>query len=109
MACGNTNFSFRTHCNMRKCGEPRPDAPPLPPRAPLSSQGMGGPKSMGPPGNKGGAGDAPEGSWECAACRNVNYPFRTHCNRRNCGVKRGETAAPNGGGDATHGEGNGSS
>eukprot|EP00959_Pyramimonas_sp_CCMP1952_P175465 3666997-Pyramimonas_sp.AAC.1 len=30
---------------------------------------------------------APDGSWSCK-CGNVNYPFRTKCNRRNCGLDR---------------------
>ena len=31
---------------------------------------------------------SPDGSWTCKACGNVNYPFRTTCNRRNCGVEK---------------------
>lgn len=27
----------------------------------------------------------PEGSWKCEKCNNINYPFRTKCNRQNCG------------------------
>lgn len=81
--CGNTNFAFRTTCNMRKCGATKPtennrfnNGPP--PRAP--------PVTQGPP---------PDGSWTCEACGNVNYPFRVKCNRRNCGAdKPTESKAP---------------
>ncbi|MCL7033648.1 hypothetical protein MKW94_007205 [Papaver nudicaule] len=57
--CENVNFAFRTTCNMKKCGAPRP--------------------SSGP------ASGVPEGSWTCSKCENVNYPFRTVCNRKGCG------------------------
>lgn len=30
----------------------------------------------------------PEGSWKCEKCNNINYPFRTKCNRQNCGAER---------------------
>lgn len=37
----------------------------------------------------------PEGSWKCEKCNNINYPFRTKCNRQNCGVdKPAETKKP---------------
>ncbi|KAI8022104.1 RanBP2-type zinc finger protein [Camellia lanceoleosa] len=28
----------------------------------------------------------PYGSWKCEKCNNINYPFRTKCNRQNCGA-----------------------
>ncbi|BBM97153.1 hypothetical protein MPTK1_1g03400 [Marchantia polymorpha subsp. ruderalis] len=74
--CGNTNFAFRTTCNMRKCGAPKPSEP-------ANRYGSGpaarAPATQGPP---------PDGSWTCEACGNVNYPFRTKCNRRNCGADK---------------------
>jgi len=80
--CGNTNFAFRTTCNMRKCGATKPNennrfnnAPH--PRAP--------PATQGPP---------PDGSWTCEACGNVNYPFRAKCNRRNCGADKPTDTKP---------------
>lgn len=30
----------------------------------------------------------PAGSWVCPSCQNVNYPSRTHCNRRHCNLPR---------------------
>lgn len=69
--CGNTNFAFRTTCNMRKCNTPKPAAP--------ASRGQG--KSTS------GAG-MPDGSWTCDQCGNVNYSFRTKCNRRSCGAEK---------------------
>ncbi|GJP29643.1 hypothetical protein CLOM_g19278 [Closterium sp. NIES-68] len=91
--CGNTNFAFRTHCNMRKCNEPKPAAAPLPPPLylhPVAPTPL--PPRVQPA--------APEGSWACSECGNVNYPFRSHCNRRHCGHPRptDATAAPGGGG-----------
>ncbi|XXG77911.1 hypothetical protein AAC387_Pa08g1965 [Persea americana] len=68
--CENVNFSFRTVCNMKKCGAPRP----IP----------GGNRSKS--GNKDSS--APEGSWTCNKCNNLNYPFRTVCNRKGCGSER---------------------
>lgn len=41
-------------------------------------------------------GPPPAGSWHCKACGNVNYPHRTHCNKRNCGVKREDAEQSNG-------------
>ncbi|CAI5517183.1 unnamed protein product [Closterium sp. Naga37s-1] len=193
--CGNTNFSFRTHCNMRKCNEPRPPATPLPPTlyvhpvspAPLPAHpprespaaplrlapihplspchhGFLTPPSLRfaslflpiPPPTPisltsphslhlcyeylllsvfrlatilltscicpstpypptphpicpvweraGVQAAAPDGSWACSECGNVNYPFRSHCNRRHCGRPRPThdtaAAAGSGGGDA---------
>ncbi|KNA09009.1 hypothetical protein SOVF_157590 [Spinacia oleracea] len=30
----------------------------------------------------------PDGSWKCEKCGNINYPFRTKCNRQNCGADK---------------------
>ncbi|XP_039826535.1 ranBP2-type zinc finger protein At1g67325-like isoform X2 [Panicum virgatum] len=67
--CDNINFSFRTTCNMKKCGAPRPT-----PGANMSSARK----------DK----DAPEGSWTCPECNNLNYPFRTVCNRKGCSYSK---------------------
>ncbi|URE37751.1 Zn-finger in Ran binding protein [Musa troglodytarum] len=57
--CGNINFAFRTTCNMKKCGAPRP-----------ASASNRVDKEVP---------DAPEGSWTCPKCNNLNYPFRNVC------------------------------
>lgn len=38
----------------------------------------------------------PDGSWKCEECGNINYPFRTKCNRQNCGADKPseETKSP---------------
>ncbi|XP_078148249.1 ran BP2/NZF zinc finger-like superfamily protein [Carex rostrata] len=72
--CENVNFAFRTTCNMKKCGAPRPAYP-----GGVNSNGSSGKKEQG---------EAPEGSWTCGKCSNLNYPFRTVCNRKGCGNER---------------------
>ncbi|CAN6199053.1 unnamed protein product [Urochloa humidicola] len=69
--CDNVNFSFRTSCNMKKCGAPRPTTPGVNTSVPRKD-------------NKG----APEGSWTCPECNNLNYPFRTVCNRKGCSYSK---------------------
>ncbi|THU55234.1 hypothetical protein C4D60_Mb11t04420 [Musa balbisiana] len=66
--CGNINFAFRTTCNMKKCGAPRPT---------LSSNHINNDVP-----------EAPEGSWTCTKCSNLNYPFRAICNRKGCGSEK---------------------
>ncbi|CAM6075710.1 unnamed protein product [Sphagnum tenellum] len=80
--CGNSNFAFRSTCNMRKCGAAKPTE--------VSRHGNGPPARLlsvtqGPP---------PDGSWTCESCGNVNYPFRTKCNRRNCGADKPTESKP---------------
>lgn len=70
--CGNTNYSFRVVCNMKKCNTPKPSDP--------------APQAHGKPSLTDVA--APDGSWTCDQCGNVNYPFRTKCNRRSCGAEK---------------------
>lgn len=70
--CGNTNFAFRTICNMRKCNTPKPAAQVF--------RGQGRSSASGAA--------IPDGSWTCDQCGNVNYSFRTKCNRRNCGAAK---------------------
>lgn len=87
-SCGNVNFAFRVTCNMRDCSEPRPAEVPLPFQgAPPNPRFNGGP--VRPPTQRQAP---PEGSWTCK-CGNVNYPFRTHCNRKNCGEEKPTDAA----------------
>lgn len=36
-----------------------------------------------------------EGNWKCEKCNNINYSFRTKCNRQNCGAdKPSESNSP---------------
>lgn len=88
---------------MKKCGAPRPTYPVI---AFFSSfvfiqpffssyitnenskmWVQGGINSNGSSGKKE-QGEAPEGSWTCSKCSNLNYPFRTVCNRKGCGNER---------------------
>ncbi|XP_071740097.1 ranBP2-type zinc finger protein At1g67325-like [Rutidosis leptorrhynchoides] len=57
--CGNVNFAFRTVCNMRKCGTPKP-APQV------YGADMNGPKPV----------------------KNPSKYFMTKCNRQNCGADK---------------------
>jgi hypothetical protein len=45
-------------------------------------------------------GPPPDGSWTCESCGNVNYPFRTKCNRRNCGADKPTETKPSNGSNA---------
>lgn len=73
-ACQNVNWPMRETCNAKGCGQPRElvDGGPPSSAAPMQKQQ--------PP--------APEGSWTCAGCGNVNWPTRTACNKRNCGLPK---------------------
>jgi len=35
----------------------------------------------------------PDGSWTCGACGNVNWPTRSHCNTKTCGLERAAAEA----------------
>ncbi|KAK3243725.1 hypothetical protein CYMTET_46637 [Cymbomonas tetramitiformis] len=84
MSCGNMNFAFRTTCNMRKCGAPKPAVPAGGTEGNVE-RGSGRRREDESKEKK--DDPAPDGSWICS-CGNVNYPFRTKCNRRNCGLDR---------------------
>lgn len=90
-SCMNVNFPNRTTCNARNCGMAREEVDGGPPAfhqndalAAAASPGGGG----GGGGGAGGAANAPAGSWTCDACGNINWPGRTSCNRRTCGLPR---------------------
>lgn len=91
-ACENINWPKRETCGMTKCGKPRAEVdagPPtpqhmqrleMPPPAPVLPATKPVPQDRTPP----------EGSWNCTACGNLNYPNREACNARNCSKPRFE-------------------
>merc|ERR1711957_725889 len=77
LACHHVNFPKRDSCNKRLCGKPRIEVD-------------GGP----PPGMPGAAVTnkrelpQPDGTWTCVHCGNTNWPLRTTCNKKKCGMPR---------------------
>lgn len=101
LACKNVNYPTRTQCNARECGRPREEVDGGAPEAAgdhgfdgfeAAAEGMGVPQC--PPARTFTSGASnnnnmpPEGSWVCPACANVNWPTRTVCNKRSCGLPR---------------------
>jgi len=81
LSCQNTNFPQRTTCNAKNCGRQRHEVDGGPPQAQavdIRPQGRG---------------SDPPGSWGCHACGNVNWPQRTTCNKKGCGLPRTDTAS----------------
>jgi len=74
VACQNVNFPTRDKCNAKNCGQPRH----------LVDGGAPSYSPPPPPRNS----SAPEGSWTCPGCENLNYPTRTVCNKRGCGLAK---------------------
>jgi len=74
-ACQNVNFPLRKVCNNKGCALPREQAD------------GGEPTSTGRH-TASGPGSAQPGSWVCAGCHNVNFPLRTVCNNKQCGLAR---------------------
>jgi len=114
-SCGNANFQGREVCNRKTCGLPRPaevSAPSaysgsaarvpmqaVPVMMPISMAGKGMAKGGGggmakggwqvsSGGGGGGNGGAPPGSWSCGSCGNLNWPLRTVCNNKSCGLPK---------------------
>jgi len=89
--CGNLNYATRTHCNAHKCGRARSEGAitvtsgytPVAQPAPAPSMPAQSTPTL--------VVDS-DGNWTCPACGNINYPSRTKCNRRSCGLPR--PAAP---------------
>lgn len=84
LSCENVNFPLRKSCNKQECGLPREQCDGGPP------EGGGGSalaSRLGSAGGKGGGG-SPEGSWKCVSCNNINWPMRTTCNNKQCGLPK---------------------
>ncbi|RPG72899.1 MAG: hypothetical protein CBD01_007310, partial [Euryarchaeota archaeon TMED141] len=90
--CNNSNFAFRTECNM--CGEPRGDTP----RKPRDDRGgydrrggndRGRDRFQSNDRGRGRDNRRSGGDWDCPKCNNHNFSFRTECN--SCGEPRGNT------------------
>lgn len=81
--CNNVNWPLRMSCNNKTCGLPKPE---LVQQA--FHQGCGGKGGCGAGGGKGGGKVAPEGSWRCVGCENVNWPLRQTCNNKECALPR---------------------
>lgn len=90
IVCNNVNYPQRTTCNGQQgqCGLPRPAMDSKAMGAAAASNGAVPSVSATP--SNGAGGQPPAGSWVCLACKNVNYPARTSCNARGCGLPRDE-------------------
>lgn len=95
VGCGNNNFASRLFCNMRRCQLARPGLTAADMAA--MAQVQAAPVAMTPMYTNGGASaklsSAPAGSWQCR-CSNVNYPNRTTCNSKSCGLPREQADLP---------------
>lgn len=90
LACQNINYPTRTACNGRGCGRPREEVDGGPPGDAMPAQA---PARLPPAPARAAPFDpgAPNlGNWICLACRNVNFPYRSSCNGRSCGLPRSE-------------------
>lgn len=96
VGCGNSNFPTRDRCNGKNCGRLREEVDggeietsDLGGGMPAMGKGVAGlVGGCGGGFGKGGGGNAPEGSWACLICKNVNFPNRTECNGKGCGQPR---------------------
>eukprot|EP00811_Abedinium_folium_P004936 NODE_14548_length_1102_cov_4.343590.p1 GENE.NODE_14548_length_1102_cov_4.343590~~NODE_14548_length_1102_cov_4.343590.p1 ORF type:complete len:299 (-),score=76.42 NODE_14548_length_1102_cov_4.343590:114-1010(-) len=86
-SCGNVNYPTRAYCNTGRCGKPREEVDGGPPLVAQGVRAMPRPVTVMPQAG------TPVGAWVCLACRNLNYPTRTHCNSSSCGRPREEVDA----------------
>lgn len=86
-ACGNTNYRFRKYCNLRKCQLPQIGNPFLffgisqlikSGYAPQTALSLLLTNTVGETPPEG------EGCWQCVTCGNLNWPWRSECNRKGC-------------------------
>lgn len=85
LSCGNENYASRMTCNGKSCGLPRASCD-------SGAPGGGLPATMAVLMKKSPK-PAPEGSWVCSACNNINWPAKVVCNARVCGRPRSEVDA----------------
>jgi len=96
-ACLNRNVQGREVCNKKGCGQPRPGAAEV--IAALLGMPGGNPASANmqtlnsimaqmSTATCGTTGNAPDGSWVCLGCSNINFPLRTTCNNKLCLMTR---------------------
>lgn len=87
-ACDNINWPQRESCGMKKCGRPRSEVDAGPPTPQHLQQKQASVAPIPAAQAAQGGRSAPEGSWTCSVCNNLNYPNREVCNARNCGQPR---------------------
>lgn len=97
-ACGNLNFSSREVCNMSSCNETKPEwATELAEKseeeeetenAQAQKRSRNNNEDFEQLSKKRKLEDAPDGSWICPGCLNLNWPRREVCNNRSCKLKR---------------------
>jgi len=92
--CGTVNFPGRTHCRLIKCGCPRQEVDAGQVGAFSAAAGQVGAFGSGfyppAPSNPPTGQAPPDGAWVCIACQNINFPTRTSCNGKTCGMPRCE-------------------
>lgn len=84
--CGNENYPNRLFCNRKTCGMAKPGLTLKELQRNEVDQQKQAMKAIMPAQQQ--SGPAPDGSWACASCGNVNFPLRTTCNRKVCGMPR---------------------
>jgi len=88
-SCGNLNFNHREVCNMSSCDEVRPEwATELAVKFKEAKKRSLSEDEDARESKRKKLEDAPEGSWICPTCTNLNWPLREVCNNRKCDTKR---------------------
>jgi len=83
--CQNVNFGIRTACN--KCQAPKPaETPPASTANDYAGYLSPAPTEVAPP--RKGPQAGVDGNWACPYCKNVNFAYRTACNK--CGASKPE-------------------
>eukprot|EP01062_Namystynia_karyoxenos_P056792 TRINITY_DN4771_c0_g1_i1.p2 TRINITY_DN4771_c0_g1~~TRINITY_DN4771_c0_g1_i1.p2 ORF type:complete len:316 (+),score=84.52 TRINITY_DN4771_c0_g1_i1:91-948(+) len=82
-ACGNINWARRGACNRCSTAKPPPGQGPMP------GAHFGGMPQRGGGGLQLGEQSFKPGDWSCVGCGNVNWHWRTNCNK--CGTQKQES------------------